>query len=119
MLQPFCFFFFSDVVFRREPLWKVSMNIRVHPTVRCLFVADENVLRIVLKEAVGGTGTSVADSSDSQIGTGSQVQTENTNQEVVVYALKVRLTRKPQLFSMLLLITDDFWSLARPIMFEA
>lgn len=76
------------ILFRREPLWKVSMNIRVHPTVRCSFVPEENVLRIVLKEAVGGTGTSLAGSSDSQTGTGDEVQTENTNQEVVVYALK-------------------------------
>ena len=76
------------LVFRREPLWKVSMNIRVQPTVRCSYVAEENVLRIVLKEAIGGSGnvgSSAAESSDSQAGSG-----DATNQEVVVYALKVR-----------------------------
>jgi hypothetical protein len=93
-----CFFFKkrSFVVFRREPLWKVSMNIRVHPTVRCSFVAEENVFRIVLKEAVGGIGNvgssaAAAELADSQAGTGDTVQTENMNQEVVVYALKVHL----------------------------
>ncbi|KAF8815429.1 hypothetical protein BYT27DRAFT_7249222 [Phlegmacium glaucopus] len=82
------------ILFRREPLWKVSMNLRVQPTVRCSFVEEENVLRIVLKEAVGGgnvggnVGSSAEESSDSQAGTGDAVQRENTNQEVVVYALK-------------------------------
>ena len=80
------------LVFRREPLWKVSMNIRVQPTVRCSYVAEENVLRIVLKEEVGGTGNLVlgssTESSDSQAGSG-----DATRQEVVVYALKVRFER--------------------------
>ena len=71
------------------------MNIRVHPTVRCSFVAEENVLRIVLKEAVGGIGnvgsSAAAELPDSQAGTGDAVKIENTNQEVVVYALKVHL----------------------------
>ena len=64
------------------------MNIRVQPTVRCSFVAEENILRIVLKEVVGGTGnvgSSAADSSDSQTGS----EDAATPQEVVVYALKV------------------------------
>lgn len=68
-------------VFRREPLWKVSMNIRVQPTVRCTFDAEDNVLRIVLKEAVEH---------------GDKPQ-EARQQELVVYALKVRY-----LFSILL-----------------
>ncbi|KAJ7777294.1 hypothetical protein B0H16DRAFT_1504939 [Mycena metata] len=38
------------LLFRREPLWKVSMNVRLQPTVRCTFDAQENVLRIALKE---------------------------------------------------------------------
>lgn len=68
------------------------MNIRVQPTVRCSYVAEENVLRIVLKEIVGGTGNvassvaATAESSDSRVGSG-----DSTNQEVVVYALKVPL----------------------------
>jgi hypothetical protein len=68
------------------------MNIRVQPTVRCSYVAEENVLRIVLKEVVGGTGnvgsSAAAESSDSRVGSG-----DSTNQEVVVYALKVRSER--------------------------
>ena len=91
--RPFYFIMSNPlIVFRREPLWKVSMNIRVQPTVRCSFVAEENVIRIVLKEIVGGVGnarSSVEESSDSSAGTGDAVQ--NGNQEVVVYVLKVRL----------------------------
>ena len=68
------------------------MNIRVQPTVRCSYVAEENVLRIVLKEEVGGTGNLVlgssTESSDSHAGFG-----DATRQEVVVYALKVRFER--------------------------
>ena len=62
------------------------MNVRVQPTVRCSFVAEENALRIVLKEAVGG---GAGKTSDSQVGIGDVVQNENANQEIVVYALKV------------------------------
>ena len=64
------------------------MNIRVQPTVRCSYLAEENVLRIVMKEVVGGSGNvgpSAAESSDSQAGSG-----DVAHQEVVVYALKVR-----------------------------
>jgi hypothetical protein len=56
------------ILFRREPLRKISMNVRVHHTVRCVFDEDENVLRVLLKE-----------------------QAENTElpkSEVVIYALK-------------------------------
>ncbi|KAG6917101.1 hypothetical protein DXG01_003921 [Tephrocybe rancida] len=35
------------LLFRREPLWQVSMNVRIHPSLRCTFDADENVLRII------------------------------------------------------------------------
>ncbi|KAF8196833.1 hypothetical protein K438DRAFT_1967835 [Mycena galopus ATCC 62051] len=38
------------LLFRREPLWKVSMNIRMQPTVRCTFDPQENILRVALKE---------------------------------------------------------------------
>ena len=75
------------LVFRREPLWKVSMNIRVQPTLRCSYVAEENILRIVRKEVVEGTGnvgSSAAEASDSQAGSGDVI-----HQEVVIYALKV------------------------------
>ena len=65
------------------------MNIRVQPTVRCSYVAEENVLRIVLKEVIGGSaGNVAAESSESQEGSG-----DAKPQEVVVYALKVRSER--------------------------
>ncbi|KAJ7591407.1 hypothetical protein C8J56DRAFT_562161 [Mycena floridula] len=38
------------LVFRREPLWKISMNIAIQPTVLCSFDAEECILRIILKE---------------------------------------------------------------------
>ncbi|KAJ6581134.1 hypothetical protein B0H19DRAFT_494867 [Mycena capillaripes] len=38
------------LLFRREPLWKVSMNVRMQPTVRCTYDAQENILRVALKE---------------------------------------------------------------------
>jgi len=60
------------IVFRREPLWKVSMNVRVQSTVRCVFVPEENVLRLILKEEVESTS-----------------EKENKKQELVIYALKV------------------------------
>ena len=88
--------FYLFLVFRREPLWKVSMNIRVHPTVRCSYVPEENVLRIVLKEAIGGSGnvgSLTAESSESQAESG-----DAKPQEVVVYALKVRQNVLPSIF---------------------
>ena len=70
------------------------MNIRVQPTVRCSFVPEENVLRIVLKEVIGGSrnvGSSTAESSESRTGGGSgDAATQAHQQEIVVYALKVR-----------------------------
>ena len=71
------------------------MNIRVHPTVRCSYVPEENVLRIVLKEAIGGSGnvgSLTAESSESQAESG-----DAKPQEVVVYALKVRQNYLPSI----------------------
>ncbi|PPQ79821.1 hypothetical protein CVT25_002975 [Psilocybe cyanescens] len=58
------------ILFRRDPLWKVSMNIRVKPAVRCTYVPEENVLRLILKET-----TEKTDEAEEK-------------QEVVIYALK-------------------------------
>ncbi|KZP17580.1 hypothetical protein FIBSPDRAFT_864760 [Athelia psychrophila] len=47
------------LLFRREPLGKVSMNVPMSPAVRCSFDAEDGILRIVLKEAItaeGGNG---------------------------------------------------------------
>jgi len=60
------------LLFRREPLWKVSMNVLVRPTVRCTFDEEDSVLRIILKEAV--------EYGDEAV--------EPKPQELVVYALK-------------------------------
>lgn len=55
-------------VFRREPVMKVSMNVRLRPLVRCSFDETQGQLRVALMEPA-----------------------EDTQQErVVVYALKVR-----------------------------
>ena len=63
------------LVFRREPLWQVSMNVKVNNGVRCTYEREENAIRLVLKEPAGGQ--LVSSSKDQQL-------------EVVVYALKVR-----------------------------
>ena len=61
-------------MFRREPLWQVSMNVKVNNAVRFTYEAEENAIRLVLKEPVEGQ---LANSSKEQ------------QLEVVVYALKV------------------------------
>ncbi|KIK04025.1 hypothetical protein K443DRAFT_443534 [Laccaria amethystina LaAM-08-1] len=66
------------LLFRREPLWKISMNFRVKPTVRCTFDAEEGVVRLVLKESVGS----------QEAGSEAQSGAKEPTQEVVVYALK-------------------------------
>ncbi|RDB18559.1 hypothetical protein Hypma_000304 [Hypsizygus marmoreus] len=60
------------LLFRREPLWQVSMNVRMLPTIRCTFDADEHVVRVILKEPI--------EKKD--------VPKEDWEREVVVYALK-------------------------------
>ncbi|KAF9038675.1 hypothetical protein BJ165DRAFT_407225 [Panaeolus papilionaceus] len=44
------------ILFRREPLLKISMNVRVGAAVRCTYTPEENVVRLVLKEAVESEG---------------------------------------------------------------
>ncbi|KAF8957138.1 hypothetical protein BDZ97DRAFT_122029 [Flammula alnicola] len=66
------------ILFRREPLWKVSMNVRVQPTVRCTFVPEENVLRFILKEAVEQAAGASSESTSAT----------ETKQEIVIYAVK-------------------------------
>ncbi|KAJ3576553.1 hypothetical protein NP233_g366 [Leucocoprinus birnbaumii] len=61
------------LLFRREPLWKISMNARVNASLRCSFDPTENALRIVTKEA----------KSD-----GTTDSTDQTSLEIVVYAMK-------------------------------
>jgi len=73
-------------VFRREPLWQVSMNVRLHPLVRCLFDEDSHVLRLILKEPVEKPNVPV----------------EQRPQEVVIYVLKVVPQPYPGSLSLLL-----------------
>ncbi|KAG9313157.1 hypothetical protein JVU11DRAFT_6607 [Chiua virens] len=58
----------TRLLFRRDPLGQVSMNVGLHPTVRCHFDAAENILRVILMEQVTADGSS--------------------SEDVVVYALK-------------------------------
>ncbi|KAH9479287.1 hypothetical protein JR316_0007875 [Psilocybe cubensis] len=69
------------ILFRRDPLWKVSMNIRVRPSVRCTYVPEENVLRLILKETVEKTDPKGEE-----------------KQEVVIYAIKPGRTCSKQDF---------------------
>ncbi|RXW22359.1 hypothetical protein EST38_g3496 [Candolleomyces aberdarensis] len=62
------------LLFRREPLWQVSMNVKVNSTVRCSYDAEENAVRLVLKEPVISESTS-SPKKDGAL-------------ELVVYALK-------------------------------
>ena len=55
-------------MFRREPVHKVSMNVRLRPLVRCSFDESQGLLRVTLKEPIEGS----------------------QQEQVVVYALKVR-----------------------------
>lgn len=40
----------KSLVFRRDPLGQVSMNVALRPTVRCHFDEPESILRVILKE---------------------------------------------------------------------
>ncbi|KAI0690976.1 hypothetical protein BC835DRAFT_1417457 [Cytidiella melzeri] len=61
------------LVFRREPVWKVSMSVRLRPSIRCSFDEEQGVLRITLKET----------------------DEESGDQHVVIYALKRGKIPKP------------------------
>ncbi|KAI0642003.1 hypothetical protein C8Q79DRAFT_1013894 [Trametes meyenii] len=43
------------LLFRREPVMKVSVNVRMHPLVRCSFDETQGLLRVTLKEPVEDT----------------------------------------------------------------
>lgn len=64
------------LLFRREPLWQVSMNVRVHPSMRCFFDREEKVLRVIAQESV--VVNPVESSPDSQ----------KKECEIVIYAMK-------------------------------
>ncbi|KAG0698198.1 hypothetical protein DFH29DRAFT_1003076 [Suillus ampliporus] len=59
----------ARLLFRRDPLGQVSMNVALRPAVRCHYDAGENILRVVLMEQVAVEGKEPKD-------------------EVAIYALK-------------------------------
>ncbi|KAH6915678.1 hypothetical protein BKA70DRAFT_467110 [Coprinopsis sp. MPI-PUGE-AT-0042] len=59
------------LLFRREPLWQVSMNVRVNPATRCVYDPEESVIRLTLKER-----------------TPSAKPEDKESTELVIYALK-------------------------------
>lgn len=59
----------TRLLFRRDPLGQVSMNVALRPAVRCHYDAGENILRVVLMEQVAVEGKEPKD-------------------EVAIYALK-------------------------------
>ncbi|KAF5309801.1 hypothetical protein D9611_013587 [Ephemerocybe angulata] len=61
------------LLFRREPLWQVSMNVKLGGAVRCTYESEENALRLVLKEPVASSSSS---------------ESQEKKLELVVYALK-------------------------------
>lgn len=75
------------LVFRREPVWKVSMSVGLRPAVRCSFDENQGVLRVSLKEAVSSDSGAAAE------------------QQVVLYVLK--RGRVPR---------DDFTSFSQEVM---
>ncbi|EMD38965.1 hypothetical protein CERSUDRAFT_112680 [Gelatoporia subvermispora B] len=60
------------ILFRREPVWKISMSVRLRSTVRCTFDEAQSTLRVTLKEVQEQDG----------------VPRELWPQRMVIYALK-------------------------------
>ena len=78
------------LLFRREPLWQVSMNVRVHSSMRCALDKDEKVLRIITQEKVGDASP------------------EDQKTEIVIYALKPsRACSKQDFFDFANSLTDS------------
>jgi len=82
------------LLFRRDPLWQVSMNVRLHPLVRCTYDLEGNALRLILKEPVEQAN----------------VPPEQWTQELVVYALKAGRVPKDDFreFAKVLSANDHF-----------
>ncbi|KAH8104077.1 hypothetical protein BXZ70DRAFT_681739 [Cristinia sonorae] len=62
------------IVFRREPVWKVSMSVRLRPIVRCTFDEEHGILRITLKE--------------KPVDQDGAVVSQDIPEELVIYALR-------------------------------
>ncbi|KAI0074487.1 hypothetical protein K474DRAFT_1665323 [Panus rudis PR-1116 ss-1] len=63
------------LVFRREPVWKVSMSVRLGPAVLCSLDENQGILRVTLKEAISQETAPPASAQPS-------------SQQVVVYAMR-------------------------------
>ncbi|KAF8555682.1 hypothetical protein OG21DRAFT_1602762 [Imleria badia] len=77
----------TRLLFRRDPLGQVSMNVGLHPTVRCHFDTAENILRVILMEKV------TTDGNDSK-------------EDIVVYALKPGRAQKADFQSFIKTLCD-------------
>lgn len=60
------------LLLRRDPLWQVTMNVRLTPAVKCIFDEEDSSLRVILAETIERE----------------DVPVEQWAREVVVYALK-------------------------------
>ncbi|KAF9241391.1 hypothetical protein BU15DRAFT_73511 [Melanogaster broomeanus] len=65
----------TRLLFRRDPLGQVSMNVGLRSTVRCYFDTAENILRVILMEQVALDG-------------------KESKEDVVIYALKPGRSQK-------------------------
>lgn len=65
----------TRLLFRRDPLGQVSMNVALRPAVRCHFDEAESILRVILKEQI--------------------IVDKETKEDIVIYALKPGRASKP------------------------
>ncbi|KAH0836798.1 hypothetical protein J3R83DRAFT_8563 [Lanmaoa asiatica] len=66
----------TRLLFRRDPLGQVSMNVGLHPTVRCHFDSAEHILRIIMMEQM--------------------MNGKNPKEDIVIYALKLHIASPTQ-----------------------
>ncbi|KAF8834937.1 hypothetical protein BDN67DRAFT_984967 [Paxillus ammoniavirescens] len=84
----------TRLLFRRDPLGQVSMNVGLCPRVRCHFDAAENILRVILMEQV--------------------MDGKESKEDVVVYALKPGRSQKPEFQSFAKTLCDNEELKSRP-----
>ncbi|KAI9464662.1 hypothetical protein HD554DRAFT_1244014 [Boletus coccyginus] len=77
----------ARLLFRRDPLGQVSMNIGLHPTIRCHFDTAENILRVILMQQVATDG-------------------KDSTEDVVIYALKSGRAQKADFQSFAEMLCD-------------
>ncbi|KIK83440.1 hypothetical protein PAXRUDRAFT_703745 [Paxillus rubicundulus Ve08.2h10] len=85
----------TRLLFRRDPLGQVSMNVGLCSTVRCHFDAAENILRVILMEQV--------------------MDGKESKEDVVVYALKPGRSQKQDFQSFAKTLCDNEETKSRPV----